>query len=170
MSPPDFPPPGPHGLTGWKIGVIAALVLGIVGMVALRDHDHGITARSRGVHLGHVPAAVDPASAAEHESASKSKTLPRLLDLGAGKCMACKMMAPILDELREEYRGRLDVEVIDVWKDPAAGDKFGIRIIPTQIFFGPDGRERWRHTGFISKSDILAKWKEFGIDLRPAVP
>jgi len=91
--------------------------------------------------------------------------LPRLVDLGADKCIPCKMMAPILDELASEYKGQMEVVFIDVWKDRAAGEKYGIRAIPTQIFYSADGKELFRHTGFYPKADILAKWAELGIDL-----
>jgi thioredoxin 1 len=91
--------------------------------------------------------------------------LPRLVDLGADKCIPCKMMAPILDDLKKTYVGKLDVEFIDVWKNSAAGEQYGIRVIPTQIFFSADGKELFRHEGFFSKEDILAKWKEFGVEL-----
>lgn len=89
--------------------------------------------------------------------------LPKLVDLGAGKCIPCKMMAPILEELKEEYQGKFDVVFIDVWENKSAGDQYGIRVIPTQIFFGADGKELFRHEGFFSKEDILGKWKELGI-------
>jgi hypothetical protein len=75
------------------------------------------------------------------------------------------MMAPILDELEKEYAGKMDVEFIDVWKNPDAGAQFGVEMIPTQIFFDASGKERFRHTGFFAKEDILAKWKELGVTL-----
>jgi len=49
-----------------------------------------------------------------------NNSLPRLLDLGADKCVPCKMMAPILDELKVEYTEVFRVEFIDVWKNPDA--------------------------------------------------
>ena len=88
-----------------------------------------------------------------------------MVDLGAGKCIPCKMMAPILEELKMEYAGRLLVEFIDVWQTPDAGKKFKISLIPTQIFFDAAGKELFRHEGFFAKKDILAKWKELGVDL-----
>ena len=94
--------------------------------------------------------------------------LPKLLDLGANKCIPCKAMAPILEELKKEYAGKLEVEFIDVWKNPDAGKPYGIQMIPTQIFFDATGRELFRHTGFLGKDDILAKWKELGVDLKKA--
>jgi thioredoxin 1 len=91
--------------------------------------------------------------------------IPRLTDLGAGKCIPCKLMAPILEELKKEYAGRLQVEFIDVWQTPDEGEKHKIRMIPTQIFFDAAGKELFRHEGFFAKKDILAKWKELGVDL-----
>jgi len=93
------------------------------------------------------------------------KRLPTLIDLGAGKCIPCKMMAPILEELRTEYKGKLKVEFIDVSKKPGEAKKYGIKLIPTQIFFDASGKELFRHEGFYSREDILAKWKELGVDL-----
>ncbi len=91
--------------------------------------------------------------------------LPKLVDLGADKCIPCKMMAPILEELKKEYPGKLDVVFVDVWKNSGEGEKYQIRMIPTQIFYGSDGKELFRHEGFFAKADILAKWKAFGYDL-----
>jgi len=92
--------------------------------------------------------------------------LPRLVDLGAGKCIPCKKMAPILEKLKKEQARRLEVEFIDVWKEPDAGKPYGIKLIPTQIFYDAAGKELFRHEGFISEEDILAKWKELGVDLK----
>ena len=91
--------------------------------------------------------------------------LPRLVDLGAGKCTMCKMMTPILKELKEGYAEQLQVEYIDVRENPDEAEKYRIRIIPTQIFFDSAGKELFRHEGFFAMDDILAKWKELGYDL-----
>jgi len=96
---------------------------------------------------------------------SSGKTLPKLIDLGAGKCIPCKMMAPILAELKQQYAGSLEVEFIDVWENPDEAKKYGVQIIPTQIFYDPAGKELFRHEGFFSREDILGKWKELGYDL-----
>jgi thioredoxin 1 len=76
-------------------------------------------------------------------------------------------MAPILHELRQEYAGVMQVDFIDVWKNPAAGDPYDIYSIPTQIFFDASGRELYRHQGFMSKTDILATWQRLGVTLTP---
>lgn len=97
--------------------------------------------------------------------AAEATKLPRLVDLGADKCIPCKMMAPVLAELKTNYAGRMEVEFIDVWKRPEAGRAYKIKLIPTQIFFDSAGKERFRHEGFFGKEEILAKWKELGVDL-----
>lgn len=104
-------------------------------------------------------------SGATSQPANTAAALPRLVDLGADKCIPCKMMAPILEELRKEYSGQMEVEFIDVWKTSSAAEMYGISSIPTQIFFDADGKERFRHEGFFAKEDILAKWKELGVNL-----
>ena len=101
-------------------------------------------------------------------SVCAADTLPKLIDLGAHACIPCKKMAPILVELETEYAGKLDVEFIDVWQkeNVERAKQFKINLIPTQIFFGTDGKELWRHEGFISKQDILDKWAELGFSLK----
>ena len=96
---------------------------------------------------------------------SANPVLPVLLELGSHKCPPCRQMTPILNELRDKYAGEFEIRYIDVWKDRAAGAKYGIRAIPTQIFFDSKGREVFRHVGFYPKKDILATWKKIGIKL-----
>ena len=95
----------------------------------------------------------------------ETRTLPKMVDLGADKCIPCKMMAPILEEIKKDYAGTIDVEFIDVWKNPDKAKGYGISIKPTQIFYDASGKELFRHEGFFSKEDILNKWKEFGVEL-----
>jgi thioredoxin 1 len=109
--------------------------------------------------------AADTATPADESGATTAVALPRLLDLGADRCVPCKMMAPILDELKADYDGIMTVEFIDVWKHPAEAEPYGVRVIPTQIFFAADGTELFRHEGFFGREDILAKWRELGVDL-----
>ena len=112
-----------------------------------------------------VPPQIQAAGKAADPSEVNPRMLPRLVDLGAAKCIPCKMMAPILDDLKKGCAGRMDVEFIDVWKSPDAAKEYGIKMVPTQIFYSAQGKEVFRHEGFIGKEDILAKWKELGVDL-----
>lgn len=106
----------------------------------------------------------EPAAERMGERSVPQQALPRLVDLGAGKCIPCKMMAPILEDLKKTLAGTLDVQFIDVWENPEAGRQYGINVIPTQIFYDARGKELFRHEGFMGKEDILAKWKEFGME------
>ena len=140
-----------------NLAVVAAVVVAAGAVLLLKNRP---------------PAAVTAAatsesatSAGETEAPAAPAALPRLLELGADKCIPCKMMAPILAELRQEYAGQLQVDFIDVWKNESAGEDYGVRVIPLQIFFGADGRELFRHEGFFAKEDILAKWRELGVEL-----
>lgn len=86
-----------------------------------------------------------------------------MLDLGADKCIPCKMMAPILTELQKAYVGRASILFIDVWKHKDQAKRFAIRGIPTQIFYDNEGREVGRHVGFLDKKSIVAKFEKLGI-------
>lgn len=97
------------------------------------------------------------------ETERPASTLPRLVDVGANRCIPCMMMAPILEHLREEYQEIVEVEIFDLTVTPQAADTFGVRIIPTQIFYDAQGQEVLRHQGFMSREDILAQFKTMGI-------
>jgi len=95
-----------------------------------------------------------------------AKSLPLLIDIGAKQCIPCKMMAPILEELQRDYSESVKVEFIDVWVNRSAGQKYGIRAIPTQIFYDASGKELYRHMGFMSKEQIIRVFKELGIEIK----
>ena len=90
---------------------------------------------------------------------------PCIIDFYADWCGPCKMMAPILEELKTEFAGEFVVDFIDVWKFPEQAKPYGVRVIPTQIFFAADGTEMFRHEGFFSCEDILGKWRELGVSI-----
>lgn len=90
------------------------------------------------------------------------KGKPVLLELGSHSCVPCKKMMPILDELSTEQTVFI-VSFVDVWAAEGKGSQYNVELIPTQIFFDKDGSELFRHVGFYSKEEILAKWKELGV-------
>lgn len=93
------------------------------------------------------------------------KGMVTMVDLGAKKCIPCKMMAPILEKLKKAYSGKAAIVFIDVWENKEAGEKFGIKAIPTQIFFDAQGKEISRHTGFLSEEEIKAQISKMGISI-----
>jgi thioredoxin 1 len=141
------------------------LVLAIVGVLIAKNAGKKQVAESTPMASAPPAAVAATGGAAAPETATPGKTLPRLVDLGGASCTMCKMMSPILEDLKTTYPGKLNVQFIDVWENPDEGKKYGVNVIPTQIFFDGDGKERFRHEGFFGKEDILAKWKEFGVDL-----
>jgi thioredoxin len=90
-------------------------------------------------------------------------SLPKLLDFGAGTCIPCKKMAPILQELAEEYRGRVVIKIIEVYQERELTRINGIRLIPTQIFSDSKNQEVYRHIGFMDKEQIKNVFKTMGI-------
>jgi thioredoxin 1 len=91
------------------------------------------------------------------------KGMVTMVDLGAKTCIPCKMMAPVLEKLEKEYRGKASILFIDVSKDPDQAKRFAIRVIPTQIFYDKQGKEVLRHTGFMSEEAIVTQLKQMGV-------
>ena len=104
-----------------------------------------------------------PSATAAIVTQALSSGKPTVIDLGARTCIPCKKMAPILESLSGEYRGKASVLFIDVHKDQAAAEKFRIKMIPTQIFFNAQGKEVKRHIGFMDKPGILRELKAAGL-------
>jgi len=73
-------------------------------------------------------------------------------------------MAPIFEELREEYAGRAEVLFVDIRQNPEEGRRYGIRVIPTQVFFDREGNEIWRHEGFLSREEIVDRFAQMGVE------
>ncbi|MEX0893009.1 MAG: thioredoxin family protein [Gemmatimonadota bacterium] len=135
--------------------MIGAIVLvAVVGALTLKP-----SAEQGPVALSEIP--FDPSAPIPLEPVPESYDasepgLPRLVALGAGTCIPCRAMAPIRAELRRDYAGRLEVDFYDVWKDKEAGWHFGVRVIPTLIYYDAAGRELGRQQGYLPKETILA--------------
>ena len=143
--------------------IIGLLVLAIVAVVQLKNRNPGGSKAECADGICVLPFPVEkmlPEGAVAEQTSAQP--LPRLLDLGAGKCASCKAMTVILDEMKESYAGRLKVEFIDVWENEEASEQYGIRMIPTQLFFDAEGNELFRHEGFYARTDMLKKWEELG--------
>jgi thioredoxin 1 len=95
---------------------------------------------------------------------------PVLLELGTQLSSPCRKTAAALNELAKEYPGQFTIAYRDVQKDYAAVKKYRISAVPAQIFYDKDGNELFRHEGSYSKAEILAKWKELGLELSANEP
>lgn len=117
----------------------------------------------RAVLLLGLAAAAAGSAAAQDFSHLPVPGMVTLIDLGADQCVPCKMMAPILSKLQQDYKDRAAIVFIDVWKHREPIQRFGIRAIPTQIFFDAKGNEVYRHVGFMSEKDIVAQLTKMGV-------
>ncbi|MFN2352953.1 MAG: thioredoxin family protein [Desulfopila sp.] len=130
-------------------GVIALVLVGVYAMLASKSPTT-------------VDVAEEGGAAAAGGTTIPASGLVTMIDLGATECIPCKMMAPILEEVKQEYENRAEIIFIDVWKNPAQAKKFNIKTIPTQIFFDADGVEKMRHVGFMDKKRIVAILAKLG--------
>jgi len=150
-----------------KILIVVALVVAVAVVIAARyrtapkDNEPALTSQQSG--STNQPA-VQINNYSSQQGTEQETSLPRLVDLGSDTCIPCKMMAPVLEELKSELAGKLNVEFLNVHENPNFLEHYNIRIIPTQIFYDAAGKELFRHQGFYSKEDILAEFRELGID------
>ena len=77
------------------------------------------------------------------------------IELGSVRCIPCKKMMPIMEEIKKEYKGQVKVIFYDVWTSEGKpyASKYKIRLIPTQVFLDKDGKEYFRHEGFFPKKE-----------------
>lgn len=95
-------------------------------------------------------------------SVGSARKLPKLVDLGTTTCAPCKAMLGVMSELEQSYADQMAVEFINVQQQADAAARYGVRVIPTQVFLDQEGRELFRHTGFMSTEAIIKKWQELG--------
>ena len=184
--------PQTNGGKGTRIAIVAGLLLalGITLWAKNRDTEPASTAETRSTApidpsqpiVEDGTEASDAAGSKEASgpsaspvrspvaSATPAKPLPRMLDLGRGTCIPCKMMMPVLEELKTSLAGKLDVQYIDISKNPEAAEHWEVRMIPTQILIDEEGNELTRHTGFFPRADIIAEWKRIGYDFEAKTP
>jgi thioredoxin 1 len=91
------------------------------------------------------------------------KGMVTMVDLGATECIPCKMMVPVMEKVEKRYKGKAAIVFIDIWKNKEPAKRFGIRIIPTQIFFDREGKEVYRHEGFMSEAEIDRVFQKMGV-------
>lgn len=88
------------------------------------------------------------------------------VELGSVNCIPCKKMQPVMKSIEEKYKGLVKVTFHDVWKDDAPAKKYGIDLIPTQVFLDANGKEIMRHEGFFPEEDIDKFLQSQGVNFK----
>jgi len=115
------------------------------------------------IFLSLVSSGISYAEADVDFNALPVKGMVTMIDLGAKKCIPCKMMAPIMEKMEKKYDGKAAIVFIDVWEHREQAQRFGIRGIPTQIFYDADGKEVARHVGFMPEEAIVETFSRLGV-------
>jgi thioredoxin 1 len=92
-------------------------------------------------------------------------TLVTFVELGSVGCIPCRMMQPIMREIEGTYSGQVRVVFHDVWTEEGKPfvKKYGVRVIPTQVFLDAKGVEYFRHEGFFPREQLVAVLKAKGV-------
>ena len=103
--------------------------------------------------------------------ALSAKQVPILLEFGRGWCIPCKYMKPILEDMGTAYQGKAIVMTVDMDANKDLLRSFGIRMMPTQVFLAPDGKEFFRHEGTMERNQIAYVFSKMGLpELTPGAP
>ncbi|MEL0650878.1 MULTISPECIES: thioredoxin [unclassified Algibacter] len=79
---------------------------------------------------------------------------PVLVDFYAEWCGPCKMMTPILKDVKDNLKNRVSIIKIDVDKNKAIAEKYQVRGVPTMLLF-KRGKQVWRQSGVLQKSELI---------------
>lgn len=88
------------------------------------------------------------------------------IELGSVDCVPCKMMQPVMENIKKRFGEQVKITFYDVWteKHKQYAQIYNINGIPTQVFLAPDGKEIYRHVGFFPEEEIVELFKSLGIE------
>ena len=88
---------------------------------------------------------------------------PMVVDFGSNSCIPCRQLRPVLQKIRQDYTGKLEVLIIDIRNNQKLASDYQIQVIPTVIFFDPAGKEVFRHQGFMSEEKVKEQLAKLGV-------
>jgi len=98
-----------------------------------------------------------------------AKQVPILLEFGRGWCIPCKYMKPILEDMSAAYQGKAIVMNVDMDANKDLVASFRVRMMPTQVFLTPDGKEVFRNEGTLERNQIAYVFSKMGLpEINPA--
>ena len=111
-------------------------------------------------------AAVVVQSSVQKDTTKANKNIKvTFIELGSVRCIPCKMMQPIMKDIKDQYAGQVKVVFYDVWTTEGQpyAKKYNIRVIPTQVFLDRDGKEYFRHEGYFPKEELVKVLEQKGV-------
>jgi thioredoxin 1 len=166
-----------------KVFLPAAVALAVMLAVPHLRHEGGSCCRTPVIAFGSLFGCSDSKQPESVNTAMRDESAPvtgnpsnrktgkvehkvTFVEIGSVNCIPCKMMQPIMKAVEDEFRGQVKVVFHDVWTPEGRpyGMKYGIRVIPTQVFLDKDGNEYFRHEGFFPKEDLVKVLKMKGVE------
>jgi thioredoxin 1 len=104
-------------------------------------------------------------SASVNAQSKEIKPKVTFVELGSVNCIPCKMMQPVMKNIEKKYGSQVKVIFYDVWTQEQRpyAEKYGIKLIPTQVFLDEKGKEFHRHEGFYPEEEIDKILKQKGL-------
>lgn len=108
----------------------------------------------------------DSRAAGDVKTGEMAELKVTFVELGSVNCVPCRMMQPVMEQVEKKYPGQVKIIFHDVWTDQGrtAGMKYGVRVIPTQVFLDKNGKEYFRHEGFFPFEVIEKILKQKGVN------
>ena len=147
-------------VAGWLILFIAVGMI-IPGLTLIPPCGYESLREKSGVAFGDQ----NSLNRGSEPSASQNVYKVTFIELGSDRCIPCRQMKPVMEDIEREYGGQVRVIFYDVWTPEGRpmASKYRIRLIPTQVFLDEDGNEFFRHEGFFPKEDIVNVLKKKGV-------
>jgi thioredoxin 1 len=88
---------------------------------------------------------------------------PMVVDFGSNSCIPCRQLRPVLQKVRKDHEGRLEVLIIEIQKNQQLAAEYRIQVMPTVVFIDKAGKEVFRHQGFMSEEKIKEQLAKMGL-------
>jgi thioredoxin 1 len=148
----------------WKLAVVVSLAVAVVAVMASKGERESPVARADGTDAPEAGTSLKAPPADNPLDRALATGRPVVADFGRGTCMPCVMMKSVLEGIREDYAGKVEVVVVDIGEHPALAERVGVAIQPTQVFYDAAGVEASRHEGFMPSKDIVAELARLGVE------
>ncbi len=88
---------------------------------------------------------------------------PMVVDFGSNSCIPCRQLRPVLQKVRKDHEGKLEVLIIEIQKNQQLAADYQIQVMPTVVFIDKTGKEVFRHQGFMSEEKIKEQLSKMGL-------